>query len=114
MEKKILFNEKEIVYIQGLLAYKLFSLEFWGKKNSQEYKFIERIMGKFTDDEDEVVCKICKEVWYFEPDDYPDRKHPTERCPFCSMPFTQMISESYKFGGIKEVVKRIFIRIINL
>ena len=64
---------------------------------------------------DEYKCIKCKEIWRFVPEDYDFQElaYPTI-CPLCNMPITQMIKEVYEEEGIKEVFRRIFIRIKSL
>ena|SRR3990167_176372 len=60
---------------------------------------------------DEYRCENCKEVWGFFPEDYDSENgtYPT-RCPLCSMPITQMVKDTFKEGGIREVLERVWLR----
>lgn len=59
----------------------------------------------------EYQCKQCKEIWEFEKDIY-DREccaYPI-KCPLCSMPLRQMISDVYTFDGLMGVLKTMYKR----
>lgn len=68
-------------------------------------------------DIDNYICNRCYEEWNFYPEDYDweEDEYPT-RCPLCEMPIFQMVTdvwEKERFGGIKFILKMIWLRIKN-
>ena len=59
------------------------------------------------------ICDCCKTKWEFIPEDYDYNKklYPT-RCPLCEMPISQMIKDTYREGGIREVLFWLYKRLI--
>ena len=55
--------------------------------------------------EGEYVCIKCGEEWCFSTEDYnEDEAIYPDMCPLCSMPLGQFLKETYKAGGLKEVI----------
>ena len=53
---------------------------------------------------DRYLCKNCREEWVICPEDYESPQDYPSVCPLCSMPIAQMIKDTFKTGGIKEVI----------
>lgn len=51
--------------------------------------------------EDEYKCVCCGEVWGWCPEDYEDPSVHEDICPFCTMPFSQLIGDIYKTEGVR-------------
>lgn len=64
---------------------------------------------KNEDRVDMYVCESCFDEWSFFPEDVDE--WPTI-CPLCSMPLTQMIGDTYREGGIKEVIRMLYKRLL--
>ena len=64
--------------------------------------------------QDEYECTKCKEIWNWCPEDYENPWNKPVACPHCSMPVTQMIHDVYEQEGIREVIKKLYIRIKNI
>jgi NAD-dependent SIR2 family protein deacetylase len=59
----------------------------------------------------EYRCKKCLEIWGFSPQDYKHWQEYPTKCPLCTMPIRQMIQEVYRDEGLKEVARRLLIRL---
>lgn len=59
--------------------------------------------------DNEYRCRICKTIWEFIPEDYPDPSYYPTECALCRMPLRQMFKDCYRVGGIPEIL-RVLIR----
>jgi DNA-directed RNA polymerase subunit RPC12/RpoP len=62
---------------------------------------------------DTYKCRNCKDEWEFFPEDYDNIEDYPEICPLCSVPFWQMVKDTWEEGGIKEVIYHIRARYFN-
>jgi len=58
-------------------------------------------------------CESCKEIWGFFQEDYVDEKDYPTICPLCTMPIPQMVRDTFKEGGIREVIKMMRLRFLK-
>lgn len=52
------------------------------------------------------ICKKCKEVWKFIPEDYESEEDYPTICPLCAMPISQMFIDIYHVEGLFEAIKQ--------
>jgi len=56
-------------------------------------------------------CENCGQAWSFFPNDYEGDNYP-DTCPLCSMPLWEMIRDTFKVGGVGEVIKHLVLRFL--
>ena len=65
-------------------------------------------MKKYT-----YLCENCGEEWGFCPEDYEKEEDYPKRCPFCTMPVSQMISDVFKEEGFFGVIRMLYLRYLR-
>jgi hypothetical protein len=57
-------------------------------------------------------CDNCDEVWDFFPEDYASLEDWPSICPLCMMPISQLIADSYREGGLIEILRNLKLRFL--
>jgi hypothetical protein len=56
---------------------------------------------------------MCGDCWDYVPEDYSEGNPHPQICPLCAMPWIDMVKDVYVQEGLKEVIKKTLIRLIN-